>query len=312
MNDLFGIYLPILLAPEDCCRQPIVLAYNQSHFCPFQTSRVSSGTEIWKQQLPLYPTVDDSYDQKLLPTRFLSNDVAKQESSELLSKYLNITELPYSFDAASPPLQIQCAELGTKGLSKKDDFLLLFYDYCKDFFGVQLPNALAEERRRADQRRQQDDYNYQRTTYDTEPRRHFNTVSLPRLEPDRRLAEKHNGASQRREQELSTTDLVNTHAYTPRTDGVLVSNPLTRLNLAPTLSDSAAATTRSSRSDFLFGGERKPPPRNIDAENIDNPHLREKDTNRPSTYSPQTPYRDGQGNIHNFYRCEAPNTWALT
>lgn len=302
VNDLFGIYLPILLTPEDCCRQPIVLAYNQSHFCPFQTSRVSSGTEIWKQQLPLYPTIDDSYDQKLLPTRFLSSDVAKQESSELLSKYLNITELPHSFDAASPPLKIQCAELGTKGLSKRDDFLLLYHDYCKDFFGVQLPNALAEERRRADRQRDQDDYNYQRTTYSTEPGRHFTTASLPRLEPYRRIAEKHNGISQRREQELPTTDVVHMDAYTPRTDGVLVSNHQLKLNLAATLSEPASATPRSSGSDFIYGGETKPSMARIDAENIDNPHLREKDTNRPSAQpTPQTTYRDGQGDIHNFY-----------
>jgi hypothetical protein len=300
VNDLFGIYLPILLPSEECCREPIVLAYNQSHFCPFQTRHVGSGPEVVEQKLPLYPTIDDTYDQKLLPTRFLDNDVTKQDSTELLSKYLNITELPYSFDAGSPPLKIQCAELGTKGLKRKDDFLFLYYDYCKDFFGIQLPNALAEDQRRAEEQRRQDDYNYQQTTYGTGTRRHFNTVSLPRLDPLPRRTATNNETGQRQEQELPTTDSVSMEAYTPRTDGIFVSHQQVQLRQAPTLSGSTATTPRATQSDFLFIEETKPRTRTSDAENIGYTYLQEKDTNRPPTNPPPTEYRDGQGNIHTY------------
>ena len=304
VNDLFGIYLPILLTPDECCREPVVLAYNQFHFCPLQSSRPGQGPETFEQQLPLYPSINDTYDQKLLATRFLGNDVTKEESRELLIKYLSISELPYSFDASSAPLKILCAALGTHRLPKKDDFLVLYHDYCKDFFELQLPNALAEEKRRADKQRQLDYIRDSRPSYDTDRRQFVNTVSLPRLDMPSRSFTRLSGRSQPRDGGLPTIDPMSTEGYTPRTEGVFVSKYQAPLDEMPFLPGSVTATSSGSSSDFLHTARTKPMSTTLDAENISNSHLREKDSNRPSPLPTPTEYRDGKGTVLNYFWCQ--------
>ncbi|CAF1013214.1 unnamed protein product, partial [Didymodactylos carnosus] len=37
INDIMGIYLPMLSDPTDCIKYPIVISYDRSHFCPLVT-----------------------------------------------------------------------------------------------------------------------------------------------------------------------------------------------------------------------------------------------------------------------------------
>jgi hypothetical protein len=69
-NDLYGIYLPILSKPGDCVKIPIVLAYDQSHFCPLQTNDLNNNTSS-DNYLPLYQSSEHTRNETLLPIRFL-------------------------------------------------------------------------------------------------------------------------------------------------------------------------------------------------------------------------------------------------
>ncbi|CAF3587293.1 unnamed protein product [Adineta steineri] len=147
VNDLFGIYLPILLAPSDCIHEPIVLVYDHSHFCPLITSD-SHKDKLKQNLLPLYQSINHTYDQSLLPIRFLGDDTSSERSLNLLREYLRIQKIKYNYDTKSSPLSIFCAELGSKQLSMRYNFFILYHKYLTDFFEVQKPKVIEEERNR--------------------------------------------------------------------------------------------------------------------------------------------------------------------
>jgi hypothetical protein len=152
-NDLFGIYLPILSRSKDCVSIPIVLAYDQSHFCPLQANDKDTGTSS-DNFLPLYQSMEHTKNQTLLPIRFLGNDGSPEQTKKLLQTYLNIKNLSHYPDSTSVPLTILCAELGSKSFPEKDNFFLLYYNYIVDFFETQkrkLQQEAEEEKRRREQ-----------------------------------------------------------------------------------------------------------------------------------------------------------------
>jgi hypothetical protein len=151
VNDIYGIYLPILSSASECVNEPIVLAYDHSHFCPLETGENRIDTTILNC-LPLYLSINHTYDQKVLPIRFLGEDVSVERSDNLLHEYLRIQKVEHSFDPNSPPLSVLCAELGKKNLASRDNFFELYYKYLTDFFEIQKPKAIEEERRNERQR----------------------------------------------------------------------------------------------------------------------------------------------------------------
>lgn len=152
MNDLYGIYLPVLYNSKDCCREPIVLAYDQYHFCPLISY---SCYDEYKHEhlLPLYPSKNHILDQTLLPIRFTNVETLHADSQQLLNQFLRLHMISYYFDGNPTPIQIICAELGNKTVSVKMDFLQLYFRYCQEFFDIQLPKTLDDERREAEKQR---------------------------------------------------------------------------------------------------------------------------------------------------------------
>jgi hypothetical protein len=139
-NDLFGIYLPVFILPSECVRDPIVLAYNSSHFCPLQTCNNEYALSATAKQkgeldnlLPLYQSSEQACNQNLLPVHFLGNDVSEEHTPKLLRKYLLIETVLLHTDSDVPDVSILCAHLGTNRLSVPEDFLLLYRKYIVDF-----------------------------------------------------------------------------------------------------------------------------------------------------------------------------------
>jgi len=165
-NDLYGIYLPTLSRRQDCVQIPIVLAYDQSHFCPLQTNDLNTGT-LADNYLPLYQSIEHAQNQTLLPIRFLGNDVSGEQGTRLLNDYLRIKKLTHYPETKSPGLSIVCAELGSKHLTDNDDFFLLYYKYIGDFFETQKKKLQEEEEKR---KREQEYYFHNQPLHETTQR----------------------------------------------------------------------------------------------------------------------------------------------
>ncbi|CAF1220432.1 unnamed protein product [Adineta ricciae] len=157
VNDLFGIYLPILSIPNECIREPIVLVYDHSHFCPLQTI-INDLDPTAENFLPLYQSINHTYDQSLLPIRFLGDDISRDRSDSLLYDYLRIRTIKYDFDKKAVPLMIVCAELGRRNLSLRNNFFAVYHKYLVDFFEVQKPAVVAEEERKRQKQRDANNY----------------------------------------------------------------------------------------------------------------------------------------------------------
>ncbi|CAF4012699.1 unnamed protein product [Rotaria sordida] len=177
VNDLFGIYLPILSIPQECITEPIVLAYDRSHFCALQTSNLDVEKTL-DNRLPLYLSIDQASKNISLPIRFLGDDENIEQSNNLLHDYLQIQKIEYTFDQNTPPLSILSAALGSKHLQMKDDFFCIYRKYLNYFFEVQKPKAMEEERER-ERQRQVDDYINRYVHYDTKGQSIIKQDSLP-------------------------------------------------------------------------------------------------------------------------------------
>ena len=146
VNDLYGIYLPTLSKPDRCHRKPIVLAYDQYHFCPLQGIDAEEDQIESASFLPLYPSHEHVFKQILLPMRFLGYDDSATESRRLLDAYLIVKEKTFHVNAGRSSLPLLCAELSTRSLPSIDNFFLIYYQYCNDYLQVQTPRAIADNR----------------------------------------------------------------------------------------------------------------------------------------------------------------------
>ena len=108
VNDLYGIYLPILHLPKDCCRDPIVLAYDQYHFCPLQTHQYYEGYQH-ENMLPLYPSKTHVLEEILLPIRFADHDLTKEAQYQVMSQFLRLQTISFHYDGNPTPVRILCA-----------------------------------------------------------------------------------------------------------------------------------------------------------------------------------------------------------
>ena len=176
-NDLFGIYLPILAKRETCIPTPIVLVYDQSHFCPLQTSDLNTGA-VSDNYLPLYQSAEHTRKQTLLPIRFLGSDATVEETNTLLKKFLRIKQLSYFPETNSSGVPILCAELGSKHLPESNNFFLLYHNYLINFFETQKRQMQIDEE---EKRKREQDYRLE------EP--------PPAYEPSQRTSTKVNSSS---------------------------------------------------------------------------------------------------------------------
>jgi hypothetical protein len=132
-NDIFGIYLPTLRPAKDCIKEPIVLAYDQSHFCPLLTGDTARNLST-DNCIPLYQSPEHVQAQQLLPIKFLTNESSKDQSSRLLGDYLRIHPLAHYPDNRSPQMTLLVAELGQKRISTTNHFFFLYLSYLTDFY----------------------------------------------------------------------------------------------------------------------------------------------------------------------------------
>ena len=272
VNDLFGIYLPILSSPSECIKEPVVLAYDRSHFCPLQTS------EITREQrsdniLPLYPSINHIYEQTLLPIRFLGDDVTAERSDNLLHEYLKIVKIDFTFDSKSPAIPVTCAELGAKTLGTRDNFFLLYYKYLTDFFEIQKPRAIEEERRR-ERERLLDEYGTQQTSYYTRSRSmgrpDTSLTTSPRLGDTTNNTGLRNVNTRIGNQQYSFDDLQNNGAYIPPRSGMYIEKPRVIPQSSQTLPSYARTTQRDLTLDNTSYTTPRQPSSTSYSDNIDN------------------------------------------
>jgi hypothetical protein len=265
VNDLFGIYLPILSSPNECISEPIVLAYDRSHFCPLQTDDTNRD-KTSDNLLPIYPSVNHIYEQNLLPIRFLGDDVSAEHSKNLLHEYLRIKTVDYPFDSNSAPIPVLCVELGTKNLSSKENFFLLYYKYVKDFFEIQKPQAIQEERKR-ERERELEEYVAQHTSYDNYGRSIIKRDTSPTRSPRSNDIQQRYQTNYTYEPRYLQNSAYNNEAYIPRSSGINFENSPIQSPILPdyprkTLRDPSIDDTRSVSYKELY-------PRNI-TDNINN------------------------------------------
>ena len=164
-NDIFGIYLPLLKSPSECFLQPIVLAYDQSHFCPLINTDEEVGPST-VSYLPLYQSLEHARQQKLLPIKFLQDDPSQESIHRLLHEHLHIRKLSHSFEPELTQVPVHVAELGKANMNDRHNFFLLYHEYVKDFFATQKRVKLQEEE--AERKSQEPDY--YRPVYATQSR----------------------------------------------------------------------------------------------------------------------------------------------
>ncbi|XP_035685705.1 uncharacterized protein LOC118422293 [Branchiostoma floridae] len=88
-----GIYLPLRWKPEECVRSPIILGYLQQHFTPLLSQEEAPapiGLATGEYAVPLV-----KHDLTMLTVQFLLEHEENQ-AKELLQKYLDLMELPYT------------------------------------------------------------------------------------------------------------------------------------------------------------------------------------------------------------------------
>jgi hypothetical protein len=299
VNDLFGIYLPILSSPSECINEPIVLAYDRSHFCPLQTNDIIHE-KASDNRLPLYPSINHIYEQNLLPIRFLGEDVNVERSKNLLRDYLRIQEVDYCVDSNSPAVSVLCADLGSKNLLTKEDFLLLYYKYLKDFFEIQKPRAIEEERKR-EKERELEDYISRHTSYDTYG------PSITKLDASPTRSSRSNDTTndiQLRNQtnypydsQYLYNNVDNNGAYVPRNDGIYVENSSFQPQQSQRLPDYAKRVQRDPNIDYTPSELHKQlyPTSNVD--NISNLNNSGKMTNSVSINIQDNNSRFKRGNF---------------
>ncbi|PIK49988.1 Otud7b protein [Apostichopus japonicus] len=103
-NTFGGIYLPLESPPEKCCRSPIVLAYDASHFCallPMNSTKKSipniipitdAGNKILRVQF----AVDPGLAWKFNDSKNIVAELTSEENLKLLDKYLDLVKIPSS------------------------------------------------------------------------------------------------------------------------------------------------------------------------------------------------------------------------
>ncbi|CAF0818810.1 unnamed protein product [Didymodactylos carnosus] len=150
INDIMGIYLPILSSQNNCTKDPIVIAYDKSHFCPLLTCDaerwyVSNGKKYTAEKLLPLLQYDDTSGYIALPVHFLDNS-EQSKKDNLLKQYLKLTKTTVKHETSSQT--IPCCQLGGKRLPQQCDFILLYKKYVLEFIEEQKRLAEGEHENR--------------------------------------------------------------------------------------------------------------------------------------------------------------------
>lgn len=148
-NDLFGIYLPLLNDSKQCSKTPIILAYDQSHFCPLlfeDSNRDDDGCTCY---VPLYQSENQALSNHMLPIKFLNTDPKEKTDHLYLDEYITYKQVSYRFNDAGPQTKVYCAVVTRNTVQNDLNFFSLYWDYLKDFYQMQ-DKMIQSERDNAD------------------------------------------------------------------------------------------------------------------------------------------------------------------
>lgn len=91
-KDYFSsLFLPSLLRPNECVKQPLILAYKDQRFYPVVVQPESDRNLLRVRAVPL---VTDLLQQ--FPIRCLSEEERQKQGFALVQSYLNVEEIPYT------------------------------------------------------------------------------------------------------------------------------------------------------------------------------------------------------------------------
>jgi len=131
-NDLYGIYLPILTNSRPCHQEPLILGYDQSHFCPLLTDDAKPVSQN-ENYVPLHQSVESARQNKLLPMRFLGRELSPEKIRQELKKYLRVKELLHIPENTTEHVPTLCAVLGSQFPFEKYNLFKLYFDYLTNF-----------------------------------------------------------------------------------------------------------------------------------------------------------------------------------
>jgi len=95
-----GVYLPLERAPTACHRQPLILAYDNSHFCALVA--MEGGSPI----IPLVTQTCETLRVHFAVDPGLSGEATPVDCDRLLLKYLDVTEVTTHFNLTIPCIKI--------------------------------------------------------------------------------------------------------------------------------------------------------------------------------------------------------------
>ncbi|KAI8481635.1 negative regulation of toll-like receptor 5 signaling pathway [Branchiostoma belcheri] len=124
-----GIYLPLRWKPEECVRSPIVLGYLQQHFTPLLSQEEAPapiGLATGEFAVPLV-----KHDLTMLTVQFLLEHEENQ-AKELLQKYLDLMELPYTRKESIS--MVLAAKLNLNPPPEEQDFIKDFFQAVEKFY----------------------------------------------------------------------------------------------------------------------------------------------------------------------------------
>ncbi|KAI8498491.1 negative regulation of toll-like receptor 5 signaling pathway [Branchiostoma belcheri] len=124
-----GIYLPLRWKPEECVRSPIVLGYLQQHFTPLLSQEEAPapiGLATGEFAVPLV-----KHDLTMLTVQFLLEHEETQ-AKELLQKYLDLMELPYTRKESIS--MVLAAKLNLNPPPEEQDFIKDFFQAVEKFY----------------------------------------------------------------------------------------------------------------------------------------------------------------------------------
>lgn len=132
-SDLAGVYLPLDIPDSQCSKTPIILGYNLNHFAPLLSEENGHENNRHTQRQLAVPLITKNFE--MLPIRYLLPDEEKH-ASNLIKKYLKMTELVYSQNDNMIP--VPAAEIEHQPLQKQFNIMEHFVEDCEVKFQVSI------------------------------------------------------------------------------------------------------------------------------------------------------------------------------
>ena len=148
-NNIRGIYLPILNKPNECVKEPILIAFHNFHFCPLlygnydeKLNKIEKDVNydtIFTNTTPNLFKFNEKYEKKFLyfPLIYHNFDAMKVHFLEpaeeklvqdIFNNYLNIIEIPTKLEVGGDDIPFVCCKIGTNKILKNNG-LSSFLEY---------------------------------------------------------------------------------------------------------------------------------------------------------------------------------------